>query len=265
MQIGPRIRIGGTVGKIGQEIKSHVPSVASMVGGAIIPGGALVGSALNHSVGSDFQKGAENTPLALAGTHLLGNGPDTSGGSGVPGDGAGVPGDPNAGGTPGGSSGSPVDDLIAAAKIGGSYLLDFLKNHGNDVLQAAGVANAAYRQTQSDKYAKQALSGVEDRYNAKEPLRVAGMAGMLNPGANTPDLSSLKSIAGPNSGNPFAPKGLPIAGMSGLPTPTVNGAPPTPLMMPGGSQTAPQPLPIQRPPQAGTIPRPGNNATLSSY
>ena len=257
MQIGPRIRIGGTVGKIGQTIKEHIPSPASIIGGAIIPGGALVGSALNHSTESDLQKGLANTPLALAGTHMLGNGPDTSG-AGVPGDGTGVPGDPATGTA--GADPSLVDQAIAALKAGGSAFMDFVKAHGVDALQVAAIANQAWRQTQSDKYAKQALSGVEDRYNAKEPLRTAGMAGMLNPSANTPDLSALRTIAGPNSGNPFAPKTLPVAGLPsgqaiGQPTPTVNGAPPGPVYMPGGDQTAPRPLPIQRTPMSGAIPR----------
>jgi hypothetical protein len=167
-----------------------------------------------------------------------------------------------------------ADGSINWGAVGGD-VIGWVKNNASTIVQGVGVYNAAQRQGQADKYAKDAYQQVQDRYAAKEPLRVAGMAGMLDPGKNTPDLTSLRTIAGPNSGNPFAPKtlppapgaagALPVAGMpsgGGPPTPTVNGAPPGPVFMPGGDQTAPRPLPIQRPPQPGLIPRPGNGAVL---
>ena len=191
-QIGPRIRIGGTVGKIGQDIKKHLPSVGGMIGSATgIPLGGVLGSTVQakadgtpagQQIASDFKIGAENTPIALAGTHLLGNGPDTSGGAGGTaggGDGSGVPGAGDGGG------GSSIPGwVIDGIKAGVPAAFDWIKSHASDILQGAGIADAAYREMQADKYATQAFKMAQDAYNAKAPLRAAGIAGMQAPTGN---------------------------------------------------------------------------------
>jgi hypothetical protein len=76
---------------------------------------------------------------------------------------------------------------------------DFLT--GNGGLNAGLTGIAALRGSQSTDYARGALQTAQDAYNAKAPLREEGIAGMLNPGANTPDLSGLAAIR--SAGNPF--------------------------------------------------------------
>ncbi len=72
-------------------------------------------------------------------------------------------------------------------------------------LGAAEAVNAANLQKQSTGYAKSALDTANQSYDARAPLRVAGIQGMLTP--QTADLSSLSQIPG----NPFAPKPKPTA------------------------------------------------------
>jgi hypothetical protein len=164
-----------------------------------------------------------------------------------------------------------ISDLVNAnggwekvAKDLGSFVKD-------DVLPVVSAWSDHERQQQSDKYAQEGLNGSPDgsyegllkEYAGKAPLRAAGMAGMLNPSANTPDLSklaaagsngrtvraplpmaaspntNLQTIAGPNSGNPFAPKALPVA-QSPMTAPSSSPIPP--------QQFAPLPLAPSKPP-----------------
>lgn len=113
---------------------------------------------------------------------------------------------------------------------------------GNALLGGGLAGVAALRGSQSTDYAKGALKTAEDAYNAKAPLRQAGIAGMLNPSAGTPDLSSLAAIRGTNifarprpvGGTPMnaGPSSPPVAALP-IPSPTVPS--PTPM--------APRPLP----------------------
>lgn len=96
---------------------------------------------------------------------------------------------------------------------------------GNGGLNALGIAqgvNAAVLGKQATDYGKQGLTAVQDSYNQRAPLRVAGLQGMLNPQTN--DLSALTAHSGPYG------KGLPPirpAGMySGAAAP--DGPPPPP-------------------------------------
>ena len=131
-------------------------------------------------------------------------------------------------------------DWGGALKDVGSWV----KNNKDTILQGLAAYNNYQRSQKSDEYAQQALAGAKEAYAAKEPLRVAGQAGLLNPQANAPDLSGLKTqgqagmqlaapqplplatgnlenaqrlAAGPMSSNPFT-KTLPLAT---APTPTV--------------------------------------------
>lgn len=209
-------------------LAKRLPSNLSMVLANAVPGGSLIGSAINHSIKQDALAGAENTPLALAGTHALGNGTDTPAGGGSAGDAGGA-----AGGAGGGASSIP-GWVLEGIKSGVPAAIQWIKDNAGSIVQGATVAEAVYRQLQADKYAKQGLQLGMDSYNERSPLRQAGLQGMLNPGARTPDLSALRGLAGPGSGNPFA-KGLPMAGPSVVGN---HGLPPTP-----------QPLPI-----AGALP-----------
>ena len=72
-------------------------------------------------------------------------------------------------------------------------------------LGAAQVVNAANLQKQSTGYAHNAMDIANQSYDARAPLRVAGIEGLLRP--QTADLSSLSQIPG----NPFAVKPKPAA------------------------------------------------------
>ena len=131
--------------------------------------------------------GAAVAPFAIAGGGAAGAGGDVAGAGG---------------------GSNVIQELLDAAKGGVGEITSFLQNHGSDLLQAAGIADSAYRETQANKYAGQALQTAQDAYNAKAPLRALGIAGLQNAG----------------QGNPFATRTaqpLPIAGPAGPgPSPT---------------------------------------------
>lgn len=84
----------------------------------------------------------------------------------------------------------------------GSFLTG---NGGKNALGVAQGVNAALLQKQASDYAKQAMGDVQSSYNERQPLRSAGIAGMLNPsvGANA-------AVAGlPQTGNPYARRPIP--------------------------------------------------------
>ena len=249
--IGKIPLVGGLINDVGKVL----PSGGQLLGGAMLgPVGSVVGGAIDGNT-SPLQKTVGNTIAGaegvLGGATALGG---LAGGAGASGAAGGLEG--AIAKIPGGSE---ILDAIKSGAAPLSSLLGFLKDHSGDLLAAANVAEAAMRQQKADKYATNAVNTATDAYNAKAPLRMAGINGMLHP--TTPDLSSLRTLAGSRSGNPFA-RSLPMAGMPmaggasfTAPTPTVNGAPPGPVFMPGGSQTAPRPLPIERAPMTGAIPR----------
>lgn len=184
--------------------------------------------------------------IIKGGSGSTGTGTDT-GGSDPTSDGSGGD-DPTSDNMPdgGSSGGSGIDWGGLIKQYGGDIgkaLSAAVSKYGTTALEAWNVYNAAQRQTEADNYATSALNGTPGQpgtgaiaqYAAKQPLRTAGIAGMLNPSANAPDLSSLKTLAGANSGNPFARGGaLPVAGqgrpisagpVNNTPTPSVPAGP----------------------------------------
>ncbi len=143
----------------------------------------------------------------------------------------------------------------------GSSILDFVKNHGGDIIGAIGdyakkygttaleaynIYQSAQRQAQSDQYAKDALNRSTSGYDAKSGLRSSGIAGLTNPGATVPNLSHLQTLAGAQSGNPFARGGaLPVAAPAGPPGRPISAGPvnntPMPGLSPGQQLTLPAP------------------------
>lgn len=154
-------------------------------------------------------------------------------------------------------------------KLGGD-IVGWVKNNKDTILSGLNVYNQYQRSQKSDEYAQKAVDLKQKSFDAKEPLRLAGQAGMLNPQANTPDISNLRAmanraptqmalpvglntqnaqnaqrIAGPQSGNPFS-TALPVAPPSTpangpMPSPSGSGAGPA---RPGFT---PQPRPVPRP------------------
>lgn len=169
-----------------------------------------------------------------------------------------------------------ADGSIDWGKIG-SDVVGFVKDHGKDILTAAAAYNQYQRQGKADALGQQAVDTATQHYNANAPLRDAGRAGMLNPQANTPDISALKTkanaaplsitppppastanlsnaqsvagalpvanlnaanrIAGPGSGNPFARAAT--SGMPPMPSSGSGGLPALPLSRPSTPTTPP--------------------------
>ncbi len=129
----------------------------------------------------------------------------------------------------------------------------FAQRYGQTALELLAIKNAADRQTQADKYATGALADTQQRFADKAGLRSSGISGLMNPGTGA-DLSSLKSMAGAQSGNPFAGAVTPH-----LP-PIPNAAPAAPKpQAPAYNPTAGAALPIAAPPTLamGTNPATG--------
>ncbi len=153
----------------------------------------------------------------------------------------------------------------------------FLSQHKGDILAAASVYESAQRQGKADKYGQMAIDSATKAYDAKAPLRDAGIAGMLDPSKGAPDLSALKleagqtgqqraplpmaggsnlsniqTVAGSGSGNPFA-KALPMAQAPQMPqVPKPAQAPPLPMAPPSaGPPDVQHPM---TPPNKPTLP-----------
>lgn len=227
IQIGPRIRVGGSIGKAAQKLKENVGKVAKTVAplATIIPGvgplaaagiGAL-GTALDTSKGS---VGLGNIALSGAKGYvgakaldgitgklgsavkvgsiadlLKGGGKDGQGNLGAIGDLAG--GLLTGGGTDGKGTAGYLGDLLGKATasgggVGGSSLLDTLLGAGGI---AAATEDSMRRRGMEDE-ARKAITG---SFAARAPLRERGMAMALNPGK--PDLGGVFQTG---AKNPFA-------------------------------------------------------------
>lgn len=195
------------------------PILAGVAGGLLKPGGNIGQAAhggLSGAVSGGIGKGiGKLAPAALSAFGVGGGGQNTAGiDTPIHDDGAGGNsyggGDQNllgeindfAKGHIPGLSGLEgfVNDLGLGKAVSG--LGNFVT--GNGGMNALGIAqgiNAAALQNQSSGYAKDALHGVQDSYNQRAPLRVAGIQGMLNPQTN--DIGSLTAHSGPYG------KGLP--------------------------------------------------------
>jgi len=103
-----------------------------------------------------------------------------------------------------------MSGLTDAIGQGADAIKSFLAKNGSALLAGANILEAGKNSKAASDYANQALATEQGLFNAKAPLRSAGIAGMLNPSQGTPDLSNLRALAGSGSGNPFA-KPLPVA------------------------------------------------------
>lgn len=199
IQIGPRIRIGGTVGKIGQNIKTGVGKVLSnpiVEGGlSLIPGVGPIGSAIAGGLGRALDTTGGSVGLGdIAGGALQG---------GVSGIGAGALKGALSGGLSLGNILKSAPQLaglfgsaggVANGGLGLGNLLDL-------GLGGAQAVNAAQLQNKANQYATNAQSAVQDSYNERAPLRAQGLGMIQNPGAGV-NLGGLRKIAA--TGGPFA-------------------------------------------------------------
>lgn len=221
-QIGPKIRIGGTLGKLGQDLKIGLgkaeKAVAPIV--SLIPGvGTLAAPILNTSgnildtsgggiknIGQVGKIALGDALLALPGATGLSGKLASAGGDVVSGleQGLGVPG---AGGAPI-SVTSILKQVPAVAGIGGGGSgagLPFVGtgsaaaptnpliaigrwlggNGGRNALGLAEGVNTALKENQANQYAKDALNQTKAAYDSLAPLRSAALSSLLSAqGAN---------------------------------------------------------------------------------
>jgi hypothetical protein len=246
-QIGPRIRVGGTLGQIGQNVKNTVTKAATDVGhaaGAVADNkytkAAIMAGLVASGVGAPAAAAIMAAEGLGAGALKEGGGlKDALGGvvsGGLEGAAAGTAGGMLHGGIPSiGSAmdaikgaGSKASSIYAAAKSipGVSTVLDnvtskvpgmpalqgatdFLGGGGRDALTALQMANAAMLSKKSSDYATNAMGSTQANWDERAPLRTAGQAGMLNPGAGI-----APKIAGIPNRNPYSamPPGPPQIG-----------------------------------------------------
>lgn len=85
---------------------------------------------------------------------------------------------------------------------------EFMQEHGGQALDlglgTAGMINSANLAAKSSDYANKSYGYAEDSYKTREPLRLAGVEGMLRPVPSS-DVSNLG--AGSRAANPFARQG----------------------------------------------------------
>jgi hypothetical protein len=193
-QIGPRIRVGGTLGKIGQKIKSVLPSPGQAIGSIVAgPLGTVVGGSVDGST-TPLQKNIGNTvagtAAGIAGAGALGIGP-AAGAAG--------------GGGAGGLIKSGIDKVgglveSGVDKIGGgSGLLDA------GLMAAAIASNAADRQRQRELQ-NQSVDYAKSGYDAKAGLRSRALA-QLSTDQPAPDLANI--FENPGNGYDRQKRGMP--------------------------------------------------------
>lgn len=121
----------------------------------------------------------------------------------------------------------------------GTDVVKWVKDNAQTIIEGAGAVANYQRQQKADDYAKQGLELAKQRFAENAPLRDAGRSGMLNPTANAPDLSGLRSIS---SVNPFSKGPIPLTPHA-APVPAPMPAPaaaPIPIPAPA----APHPTPV---------------------
>ncbi len=201
IQIGPRIRVGGTLGKIGESVKQHAGQVAKIA-----------------SVPLSFMNPALGAALAAGGRALHTN----EGAAGL-GDLAGAAGKAYALGKVGqgiggalkgaGSIGSKLGSLGGALKQGIPAIKSLAGGNmpnipglpgGFDAMGVLGGIDAVRQQQQARDTQNKAMQYATDSYDARQPLRTQGMAGMLNPKA-PPALAAIQRNKGNHYGAPQAP------------------------------------------------------------
>lgn len=208
-QIGPKIRVGGTLGKIGQNVKIATGKALSNpivdaalnfvpgVGPGLAAGLATAGKALDTSHGSvSLGSLAKTGGASYLGGKLLSHIPGAdklkSTLGGLPGVSAvtdflhghanpqvGPDGQPLAPG-----SGDQMGDTGSPGAVQG--IMDFLKNHGDALLGAAGTVNAGIQQGKASGLMQEAKDQALRSYDTRAPLRTGGVTAMTNVLANNP-------------------------------------------------------------------------------
>jgi hypothetical protein len=161
MQIGPRIRVGGTLGKIGEKIKKPL-----LIGGALALTGGLaglgpLGGMLGGKLGGLGMIGKLGMAKKVAGAAMGGKDQDLI--EGMPG---------------GDMGGGGIGDRFRS--IGG-----FLKDNSRTIADYGKMGEGIYDRYQQNQDRKMA----QREYENAAPLRQAAQAGLLD--TSRPDVSSI--------------------------------------------------------------------------
>lgn len=141
-------------------------------------------------------------------------------------------------------------NFTGGSQPSGGGVPSWLNSLGTDIPFLAGAANAANLQAQAQQYAQDAVNTETGQYAAEQPLRTAGMAGLLNPSTPAPGLPALQALnAAAAKGNPFA-TAVPLPTGAGTPSQPPVGLPTTQPVASAGAST----LPAAKPPVAPTLP-----------
>lgn len=197
------VHLGNVGGPIGAAIGSIIPGVGTAIGGALGQGLGAVGH--GDSLGSAALQGAGAYGVGKLASHIPGVSAAGEKLGGLPGIGAASDYLKSHGG---------VGSLLGAPGGGGvlGAASDFLTgNGGKNALGAAQAVNAAMLQSKANDYAKDAVGSVTNDYASRAPLRQAGQAAMLAPGAGI----AAKIAAIPQGANPYAHPSVPQIGRAG--------------------------------------------------
>lgn len=195
MQIGPRIRIGGSVGKIGQKVKIGVGKVAQKAAPIVSifnPAlGAAVGAAgdvLDTSEGGfSFKKAAldagRNYAIGKVAGGLKSGVSALRSGQGI---GAAAKSAVGMGASGGGElAGIEGGNIAASDPSRFRSVVDFLGKHKDTIADIGQVGESVYDRYQENQDRKTA----EERYRALQPLRDQAVAGLMD--TSRPDLSGI--------------------------------------------------------------------------
>lgn len=229
-----------------------------VTGGSLVAGAGKAALPTAGAVGADLSKLSPSQVAAIG---------DASGG--VPADTSGV--DLTSGlspdqlaaagnatnGTSGANAPLPTVQSLAKGAAGltggqpsGSGITGILNGIGTTLPAIAGAANAANLQAQAQQYAQDAVNTETGQYAQEQPLRTAGMTGLLNPSTPAPGLPALQALnAAAAKGNPFA-TAVPLPTGAGTPAQPPAGLPTAQPVASAGAST----LPAAKPPVAPTLP-----------
>lgn len=205
LQIGPRIRVGGTVGKIGQNIKIGTGKVLSnpiaqgIIGATLGPGAAAAAGGLGRAL--DTTNGGSGIgDIALSGLKGYGAGKV---GQVVKGVGSGIKAGFDAGGVTGalkaGVGKLPLSGLVGGAGGDGGFDLG---NLGTLASGAIGAYQVGKERDAADALTNRGLDTAHQAYDAKAPLRQMALSQLLNP-----THTNLAGRFATNAHNPFAKGG----------------------------------------------------------
>lgn len=191
-----KLRIGGSLGAATEKVKNTLNNtkilgvpIGAALGAATGGVGGLLAAESNRAggdlgqigknLGQDITAGARNVPLALAGAGALGGGGALS----------------KVGGLVKGAAGA----LSGLAGGGAGNLLDL-------GLGGLSAYNAAQLGKKSSDFAQGAYDQSQENWKQREPLRMAGIEGMLRPQQSQVGQQAISNLGGITSRNPFAAK-----------------------------------------------------------